>query len=226
VSSARVALGVMARAPSDPLGKTRLVGALAPGEAVALRRAILLDTLDVARQLFGLDLFVMFTPEEARQEMIELAPDAAAVMPQHGATLGERLEGAFSDLFARRYDGVALIGSDIPTVPSAYLAEGVAALMRNEDPIVLGASEDGGYYFIAMRRLHRRLFAGIPWSTDRVLAATIAAAAHEGLAATTLPRWYDIDSADDLHRALTAFDSSSPARHLQAWEGRRSNAGR
>jgi rSAM/selenodomain-associated transferase 1 len=219
----------MARAPSDPLGKTRLVGALAPDDAVLLRRAILLDTLDVARQLSTVDVFVVFMPDDARDEMNELAPDVAGLVPQRGETLGERMEGAFSDLFARPYEGVALIGSDIPTVPPAYLLDGMTALMRKEDPVVLGASQDGGYYFIAMRRLHRQLFASIPWSTDRVLAATIAAAADEGLATTILPQWYDIDSAADLRRALTWSDGSSlPGRasYLRAWGRRRSNPGK
>ena len=43
----QVALAVMARAPSDRRGKTRLLAALRIDDGADLRRAILMDTMDV-----------------------------------------------------------------------------------------------------------------------------------------------------------------------------------
>ena len=34
--------------------------------------------------------------------------------------------------------------------------------------MVLGGSDDGGYYLIGVKRLHQRLFEQIDWSTERV----------------------------------------------------------
>ena len=198
----RVALGVMARAPSDRRGKTRLIAALGLDNGLELRRAILLDTLDACRQVPDVDCTVLFTPDAAKEEIASLAGDVAHLIPQRGTTLGERIEHAFADLFARGYDAAALIGSDLPSVPPAYLNEGIAAVMRDGDPIVLGPAEDGGYYFVGLRQPHPALFRGIPWSTEGVLGATLAAAGREGLTVRLIPSWYDLDAIADLDRAV------------------------
>lgn len=97
--------------------------------------------------------------------------------------------------------------------------------MRLPDPLVLGPADDGGYYFIGLRRPHSELFQGVPWSTVDVLAATLAIAASESLSVTLIPSWYDVDTVSDLERALGSEDAASPssagARHLRAWATRR-----
>lgn len=219
----RIALGVMARAPSDDRGKTRLLRALGTGsdEGTDLRRAILLDTLDAIRPVRLVDRILLFTPADRRREFAGLNPDIAHLAPQRGATLGERLEHGFADLFALGYDAVALVGSDLPTLPVRHVEQGIEALMQHPDAIVLGPAEDGGYYFIALRRAHPELFRDIPWGTSDVLDATREVAAGAGLPVTLMPFWYDVDSRADLDRALRDGDASSPssasARHLRAW---------
>ena len=58
----RIVLAVMARAPTDEQGKTRLLSVLGSDAGEDLRRAILLDTLDVARQVSAVDLAILFAP--------------------------------------------------------------------------------------------------------------------------------------------------------------------
>ena len=225
--SDRIALGIMARAPSDAGGKTRLVRALGVGSdpGTALRRAILLDTLEAIRPVDGVDRVLLFTPNDAGGEIADIAGDAGPLLPQRGETLGERLEHAFTDLFALGYAAAALVGSDLPTLPASYVEQGIEALMRYSDPVVLGPAEDGGYYFVALCRAHPDLFRGIPWSTADVLNATCAVAARESLLVTLIPSWYDIDSIPDLDRALAAGAASSgspgAARHLREWAAAR-----
>jgi uncharacterized protein len=219
----RIALGVMARAPSDDRGKTRLVRALGIDDGADLRRAILLDTLEAIRLVRLADRILLFTPDDARSEIAGLGADVAHLMPQRGETLSQRIERGFADLFALGYDAAALIGSDLPTLPASHVEQGIEALMRHPDPLVLGPAHDGGYYFIGLRRPHPELFQGVPWSTADVLAATLAIAAREGLSLTLIPSWYDVDTVPDLERAL-GTGASSPlsggARHLQAWATR------
>lgn len=221
----RIALAVMARAPSDDRGKTRLVRALGIDDGADLRRAILLDTLEAIRPVGLADRIALFTPDDARSEFAELGADVAHLMPQRGETLSQRLEYGFADLFALGYDAVALIGSDLPTLPASHVDQGIEALMRHADPLVLGPTDDGGYYFIGLRRPHPELFQGVPWSTAGVLDTTCAIAAREALSITLIPSWYDVDTVPDLERALGAGDASLPssggARHLQAWATRR-----
>jgi uncharacterized protein len=216
----RIALGVMARAPSDDRGKTRLVRALGIDDGADLRRAILLDTLEAIRLVRLADRILLFTPDDARSEIAGLGADVAHLMPQRGETLSQRIERGFADLFALGYDAAALIGSDLPTLPASHVEQGIEALMRHPDPLVLGPAHDGGYYFIGLRRPHPELFQGVPWSTADVLAATLAIAAREGLSLTLIPSWYDVDTAPDLERAL-GTGASFGARPLQAWATRR-----
>src|SRR2546426_5817310 len=42
-----------------------------------------------------------------------------------------------------------------------------------EIDVVLGPTEDGGYYLIGLRTVHRELFEAMAWSTSRVLPETI-----------------------------------------------------
>jgi hypothetical protein len=73
---------------------------------------------------------------------------------------------------------------------------------------VLGPSDDGGYYLIGLKKLHRRLFEGIDWSTDRVLEQTIAAAGEIELSVNLLPTWYDVDDRTTLARLCGEFFGS------------------
>ncbi len=215
----RLALAVMARAPSDDSGKTRLRQTGGAERAAALRRAILLDTLESVRSVYGVHLVVIFTPETTRLEFEALVDDSEGLLGQRGNGLGERMEHGCSDLLARGYTGVVMIGSDLPTLPAAYVDQGIEVLRREDDPLVLGPSEDGGYYLIGLRRCHQELFHGIPWSTSSVLARTLVSARELGMAVTMLPSWYDLDSADDLDRVIRTAEMDGPAiaRHVRAW---------
>ena len=80
------------------------------------------------------------------------------------------------------------------------LERAVTILRSEADPIVLGPTEDGGYYWIGMRHPHPDVFQGIAWSTSLVLAQTPERAQALGLAVRLLPSWYDIDRPEDLAR--------------------------
>ena len=212
----RIVLAVMARAPTDEQGKTRLLSVLGSDAGEDLRRAILLDTLDVARQVSAVDLAILFAPVSATAELTNLAGDATVgLIPQRGDALGERLDNAFSDLFARHYTGVVIMGSDLPTLPPTHVESAVSALTRQVDPVVLGPTLDGGYYLIGLRKHHPELFRGSPWSTDAVCDTTADIANRGGLAVSLAPAWYDVDSVHDLHRVVEAPDNKG--RRTRAW---------
>jgi len=107
---------------------------------------------------------------------------------------------AVIDLLQLGFDSVCLINSDSPTVPDHAFAQAVAFLSRPEDCVVLGSSDDGGYYLIGLKKSHRRMFEQIDWSTERVLEQTIAAAREIDLPVHLLPAWYDVDDSATLSR--------------------------
>lgn len=207
------AVVVMARAPSDPRGKTRLTS-VSPDDHEALKRAMLLDTLDAVARVRHADLFVAFGPPGAHDEMQALAGTAARLFPQRGVTLGDRMHAAFEEVFAHGYSSVAIVGSDLPTLPSAYIDDALDRLGKDAGAAVVGPAADGGYYLIGLRAPAPELFASIPWSTPGVLAATVSAAERAGLRVTRLPRWYDVDEPRDLRRVL---DESAGAARTRAW---------
>ena len=87
--------------------------------------------------------------------------------------------------------------------------------------MVLGGSDDGGYYLIGIKRLHHRLFENIDWSTERVFAQTLERAGEIRVPAELLPTWYDVDDAatlERLRRELAAPEVAGyDARHTRAY---------
>ena len=104
------------------------------------------------------------------------------------------------DLFETGFDSVCLINSDSPTVPASVFAEAANELARDGDRIVLGPSDDGGYYLIGLKQHHARVFQEIDWSTERVLRQTLDRAVEIGVKTHRLPSGYDVDDRATLRR--------------------------
>ena len=91
-----------------------------------------------------------------------------------------------------------MVGSDSPTLPLDYLNEAYQALGAHE--VVLGPADDGGYYLVGSRLVVPELWRDIPWGSSSVLEESTRALAAAGRSFHLLPRWYDIDTADDVAR--------------------------
>jgi hypothetical protein len=89
----------------------------------------------------------------------------------------------------------------------------VVTLLAAHD-VVLGPALDGGYYLIGLRKPSPELFAGIPWSTDRVLPLTQQKAAALGLHTALLPVRRDIDTIDDLMAVIEETGVGHEARDI------------
>jgi rSAM/selenodomain-associated transferase 2/rSAM/selenodomain-associated transferase 1 len=201
-------VAVLTRDP-DAVGKTRLWQALQRPPDPALPRALLADTLAAVEGASGFDRVLVHTGSAAA------FGDAArrwTTLPQRGSDLGERMARAFADLFARGHARVVLVGADLPTLPSGAIRRAHALLRRGAD-LVLGPSEDGGYYLIGLQAPHPALFDGVEWGTPRVFEQTLARARALRLDVSLLSRWYDVDDPDSLRRAA----ADRRAVHTAAW---------
>jgi rSAM/selenodomain-associated transferase 1 len=115
---------------------------------------------------------------------------------QHGADLGDRMCNA---ILAEQSSGLGkmiVIGSDCPALQEQHINDAFAAL--NSYDIVIGPASDGGYYLIGMNTCHKALFAGIEWSTSRVLEQTRQKCAALNLSCFLLPTLHDVDEEQDL----------------------------
>jgi len=197
--------------------KTRLIGDLTAAEAAALHAAFLEDLLDRLQEGdFELRLAWALDPGE------EVPAETIPGIRQQGDDLGERLYLALSDA-ASEAGVVAAVGSDHPTLPLLLVQRAFERAEAGAD-VVLGPATDGGYYLIALRAaaVRRRLFQEIDWSTERVLAATLARCRELGLAVELLPEASDVDTPEDLRRlaaSLAAGDLGCPRTRglLAAW---------
>jgi uncharacterized protein len=196
------ALAVMIKAPQAGSSKTRLVPPLTPDEAAALSASFLRDTAGNIDSIAapGAEGVAVYTPAGAEEVIKSLLPTGFKLLTQRGQGFGERLLHAAEDLLTIGYDCLCLIDSDSPTLPPGLLVAAMNELSRPGDRVVLGASDDGGYYLIGLKQVHPRLFSDIEWSTARVLEQTIERASEINLEIKVLPAWYDVDSAATLHR--------------------------
>ncbi len=120
------------------------------------------------------------------------------MIAQRGDGFGERLLCAAEDILSCGFGAVCLIDSDSPTLPSSALRAAVTELARPGKRVVVGPSQDGGYYLIGMKRAESRVFERIRWSTEHVYTETVHRVQEAGMELVELPKWYDVDDASTL----------------------------
>jgi rSAM/selenodomain-associated transferase 1 len=208
----RPRLIIFARYPEPGRAKTRLIPAMGPAGAARLQDAMTRHTLRQAAAVADVaDAEVWYaaagdgggTAGEAMAH--RYGGRRSAYRPQGDGGMGERLARATA-----AGAPAVVIGSDCPGLTADLLRAAFDRLSRSD--VVLGPAVDGGYYLIGVRRSAPRLFAGIDWSTDRVLAQTRAAAVEARLSVALLPPLADVDVPDDLTacRGLLAADVPPP----------------
>lgn len=190
---------VFLRAPRPGSVKTRLAAELGADVACAAYRQ-LVDCLlpQLCFPEFSVEL--RYTPDDAAGELKGWTEPGWQLVPQGDGDLGARLERAASQAVAGGFGRILIIGTDCPYLTLADLREAREALASND--LVLGPAEDGGYWLIGLRNLHPELFRGIPWSTESVLATTLARAQEARLKVRLLRTLADVDTAADWRRFL------------------------
>jgi rSAM/selenodomain-associated transferase 1 len=201
---------MMAKQPRPGHTKTRLSPPLDPAEAAALYECFLRDKLYAMQRIAIAQPAIAYGPKGARKFFEKLAP-FALLLPQTGEDLAQSLCNIFEVTLDMGFEQVLAIDGDSPDLPASYLLDGLHALDNRQVDVVIGPTEDGGYYAIGMRRLHRTLF-DVEMSTPRVSIDTLAKGKEAGLKVTLLPRWYDVDRADDLKRLLGSLSAGAAER--------------
>ncbi len=201
--SSLCALAVMAKAPRAGKVKTRLSPPLALEQTAALNICFLRDTTANIQTVTGAAGLICYTPVGDEVAFDGLLPEGFLLIAQRGDGFGERLLLAATDILACGFGSVCLIDSDSPTLPHAALHQAVEELAKPGDRVVLGGSDDGGYYLIGLKQPHPQVFDRITWSTASVFAETVERAHEANLDLVELPLWYDVDDAATL-RILAA----------------------
>ena len=197
---------VMAKAPVAGRVKTRLCPPCTPEEAAAVAEAALADTLDAVaacgagRRIVALD--------GAPGPWL---PPGFEVIPQVDGPFDGRLAAAW----ALAAGAGVQIGMDTPQVTADLLDDALSSL--DSTSAALGLAADGGWWAIGLRRPDRRVFTGIPMSTDHTGAAQDRRLRDLGLTVTALPTLVDLDTAEDLPAVTasgTAIRTAAQARRI------------
>lgn len=190
-------LGVFAKYWEPGSVKTRLAASIGEQAAADLYRLFLKSVLDRGRQEFSGRRVLAYSPPDQSSAFQALAGADWQLQAQAHGDLGARMSHYFQTAFASDYSKVVLLGSDSPNLPPGTIASAFRAL--DSATVVLGPSEDGGYYLIGMREFVPQVFCDIAWSTGRVYEQTTARLARD-IRWQALTTWYDVDEAIDLQR--------------------------
>lgn len=201
---------IMVKVPVPGTVKTRLVPPLTAQSAADLAAALAQDAVRNIRPIAG--VLVAYSPPDGRTLLELLLPQGLHWTAQQGQNLGQRMSAAMTDAAAQGFSPLLVIGTDSPTLPPACIAEALQALQSDAADIVLGPTDDGGYYLVGARQPQPGLFDGVAWSTDKALSQTAANAARLGLRCRLLPPWYDIDTGEDLVRLRREVDADPAVR--------------
>ena len=153
--------------------------------------------------------------------------------PQRGDGLGARMASAIEDELAHGAAGCLLMGSDLPLLGAELLAPAVAMFggdspsgtaEKTPEPgasrpgldvtpaphVVLGPTDDGGYWLVGLRRPFGELFAGKRYGSGGVLEEALATCRAHGRTAALGPATRDVDTPDDLRQLAALVAAGDP----------------
>ncbi len=208
------------RYPAKGKVKTRLAQRIGQFHSMGLYRVFVEDMIDLLID-YDADLVVLYDDIQYQDEVKHWLGLTLEYALQQGDDIGQRMKNAFEKVFADGVQSAVLIGSDIPDLPKAIIAEAFEAL--NESDAVVGPSSDGGYYLIGFSKktFAPEVFDGIPWSSETVFTDTVSVMETEGLKLHVLSRWHDIDTYEDMialyeRNCDTDFNDSASMNYIRA----------
>lgn len=193
VHSSEECLLIFAKNPERGKVKTRLAETIGEQQALGIYKQLLritksaADQLKVTRQVWYsnyIDDDDQWSGSDYQKRL------------QEGEGLGVRMQKAFDQAFADGFSKVAVIGTDCAAITSQILKQAFEQL--EEYPVVIGPSQDGGYYLIGMSNFYPELFEQKKWSTPSVFKQTVYQLEKAHIPYQLLPALNDIDTESDL----------------------------
>ncbi len=190
---------VFGRYPEPGNTKTRLISALGKVGAAEVHRQLMEQTVATSRDFalkWPADVEVCFAGG-SKERMRQWLGPGMEFSPQAPGDVGNRMSMSFKNAFNRGYGRVVLVGTDIPEMTKRHLQDAFDAL--KEKDVVLGPSEDGGYWLIGLRQ-PVNMFCNIKWGSHDVLQKTLDLAKARSLSVYLLEKLSDVDTGGDLKK--------------------------
>ena len=182
---------IFTRNPELGKVKTRLAATIGAESALEIYHFLLKHTVEITQRL---DVVKQVYYSEVIWEKDIWQKSIYQKKVQQGEDLGARMQNAFQSGFDDGYERVVIIGSDIYDLSSEDIETAFTQLVHND--LVIGEAQDGGYYLLGMKKLHRRLFKNKDWGTNTVFKDTVSNFKDESV--FYLPERNDIDLYEDL----------------------------
>ncbi|MCG8673371.1 MAG: TIGR04282 family arsenosugar biosynthesis glycosyltransferase [Pseudomonadales bacterium] len=187
-------LQVFLKSPEPGKVKTRLIPDLGVEEATRIHRALVNHVLDVANKA-QVDSIECWVAGDIDHADIRKLAEHFVVCPQQGADLGEKMLHALNHGL-KCYDQAAIVGGDAYSLTPDYIDQAFQRLEQNQ--VVLGPAEDGGYILIAAKQTHDSMFNDIRWGVSSVLQAQLERLHACELSYDLLETRWDIDDIKDI----------------------------
>ncbi len=201
-AAAMPTLILFTRVPKAGQAKTRLIPALGEHGAAEFQWRLLARLLGELRHGAEQGLWrlrVYYCGTEGFERLRSMAGEGVVFVEQaDNADLGARMRAALERELGAGAPAVGLMGSDLPEATASVVAEALGLL---EDPAVdvsLCPVEDGGYWFVGLKRPFPQLFEGTVYGGASVFEDALAACAAHGRTVATGPRLHDVDTPEDL----------------------------
>ena len=216
VASSNRILGLFAKSWEPGTVKTRLAKTLGDQRAADIYLELL--TINLLRfSASGKRRVIGYSPsnEATRQRFESFLQTIDAgpweLKPQSDGGLGERMSCFFDQQFESHGEDsrVILIGSDALRLLPQQMERAFEALQTHD--VVFGPSTDGGYYLVGMSRRCLEIFQNVTWSTETVLAQSLAHCETAGYSVAQLEPLTDIDHEADLLQEVEYFENLEPA---------------
>ena len=195
-------IAVFARAIEPGKVKTRLAATLGDGAALDIYRQMLERTLQAVHAT-GLPAYICATNSQCPALQALAKRYGCALQQQQGHSLGERMLHALRALHSY-HERVVLIGSDCVSLDGDRLLD-VAQQLEHSQCVICPA-EDGGFVLIGSQRSIDWQLSDLDevrWSSHETLADTLRCLKQKQVQATIQDSLWDVDTVDDLRRAVT-----------------------
>ena len=159
---------VFTRNPELGKVKTRLAKTIGNATALKIYIFLLERTRDIAVQVSA-DKAVYYSVKVRENDIWDA--NNFQKHQQVGEDLGIRMLHAFKNGFKAGYEKVMIIGSDLYDLTAETIENAFIALEDNE--VVIGPAEDGGYYLLGMNSLEEKVFKNKNWGTETVRKNTL-----------------------------------------------------
>ena len=159
---------IFTRNPELGKAKTRLAKTVGNETALEIYKFLLEKTRDISSKVSS-DKAVYYSVKVRENDIWD-----SKIYQKHqqkGEDLGIRMLNAFKDSFDVGYEKVMIIGSDLYDLTSENIEKAFSELNNND--VVLGPAEDGGYYLLGMNALHEKVFKNKTWGTETVRKDTL-----------------------------------------------------